>query len=140
MKYILLTIIVIAASSCGAVQNSQQTTENEASPTVGTTASTLLTSPAGEWEMTVNSPRGTRTSILTITDSNGELTGRNDSGTFKITAKGNILSWTSSMDTPMGSMEANYSATVEGDAMTGIMEMTSGGMAGRKMEFEGKKK
>lgn len=139
MKHILLTLVAIAASGCGTIQNTQQTTENDSSAVEATT-STLLTSPAGEWEMTMDSPMGTRTSILTITDSNGELTGKNDSGTFEISTKGNVLSWTSSIETPMGSIQANYSATVEGDSMTGTMEMASGRMAGRTMEFTGNKK
>jgi hypothetical protein len=82
----------------------------------------------GDWEMTMVSPRGERTSNvhfeqdgekITVTmegRQGGEITGEG-------TIKGNEIEWTISRSTPGGDMTMSYKGTVEGDTMSGTVEI-----------------
>ena len=93
----------------------------------------------GSWEITTNSPRGSQTNIIEIKEENSKLKGITDNGSFYITQKGNSLSWTHAMDTPMGKMDTKHTATLDGNTINGTIEVISGRAAGRKMNFTGKK-
>ena len=83
----------------------------------------------GDWEMTLETPRGERTQAIHI-EQNGEklivtMQGgmRGGQGGGEITAEGTIqgnkVEWSFSRNTPRGDFSIKYTGTVEGDTMTG---------------------
>ena len=95
----------------------------------------------GVWEMTLNSPRGSQNGKLSFTEKNGKIVGTNDKGSsFEVQQEGDHYSWYGKNKTPMGSVSAKFNAEVSGDSMKGTVEMTSGRMAGRTMDFTAKRK
>lgn len=87
----------------------------------------------GAWEITVTTPRGERTSAMTIVQDGEKLkvtmTGQRGDVTGEGTIKGNEISWTVTRTTPRGEMTSAYKGKVEGDAMSGDVEMGSFGSA-----------
>jgi len=83
---------------------------------------------AGDWEMTSQSPRGEMTRALHF-DQDGQkikvtMEGfRGDEITGEGTIQGNKIEWTMTMSTPGGEFSLTYKGTVEGDAMSGTVEM-----------------
>lgn len=155
MKYAFLTGLMTLCSGCGSTQSvqsaaevkSKESTYNESARTANgmeeiskkEAAAELIgtsdTDIAGLWEMTVNSPRGERTNTLTISEKNGVCNGTTENDSFTINKNGKELIWSITLETPIGSMKANYKGIIDGDVMNGTMEMTSGMMAGREMDF-----
>jgi len=89
---------------------------------------------AGDWELTVQSPRGERTSPLAITQDGESITvktqgfqGDEISGTG--TVKDNDIEWTISVSTPRGDFTLTYKGKVDGDTMTGTVEFGQMGSA-----------
>ena len=81
----------------------------------------------GAWEITVTTPRGERTSDLTIVQ-DGEklkvtLASQRGEVTGEGTIKGNEISWTVTRTTPRGEMTSTYKGKVDGDAMSGDVQM-----------------
>ena len=83
----------------------------------------------GDWEMTLETPRGERTQAIHI-EQDGEklivtMQGgmRGGQGGGEITAEGTIqgnkVEWSFSRNTPRGDFSIKYTGTVEGDTMTG---------------------
>lgn len=82
----------------------------------------------GEWELTTVTQRGEMTRTvkfvqegekLTVTMENprgGEVTGEG-------TVKGNDIEWTITRSTPRGEFTMNYTGKVEGDTMSGEVQM-----------------
>ena len=78
---------------------------------------------AGTWEMSVESPMGTRTQTLTITQDGatikGTLKGQRGESPFEGSVSGNKLSFSVKRDTPNGTFTIEYTGTVDGDSMKG---------------------
>ena len=79
---------------------------------------------AGKWEMSSEGPNGTMTQTLDIQQDGGTIkgtiTGRRGPAPFEGTITGNKLSFSVKRQTPDGeTMVMDYTATVDGDAMTG---------------------
>jgi len=95
----------------------------------------------GDWEMTSQSPRGEMTRTLNF-DQDGEkikvtMEGfRGDEITGEGTIQGNKIEWTMTMSTQRGDFTMTYKGTVEGDSMSGTIEMGDRG----SREWTAKKK
>jgi hypothetical protein len=90
-------------------------------------------SVSGEWDLTINTPRGEMTSTakfvqegekLTVTmiSPRGESTGTG-------TIKGADIEWTVTRETPRGQMTITYKGKVEGNTMKGEAQMGDFGTA-----------
>ncbi len=82
----------------------------------------------GAWDMTVKSPQGDRTSVVTFTQTGENLavktTGRNGQEiTGTGTVKGNDIEWTIVRTTQQGEFKMVYKGKVEGDKMSGTFDM-----------------
>lgn len=82
----------------------------------------------GDWEMTVKSPRGERTSTLTFAQTGENLAvkttgmgGQEITGTG--TVKGSDIEWSITRSTPQGEFTVTYKGKIEGDKMSGTMVM-----------------
>ena len=82
---------------------------------------------SGVWEMTSEGRQGPMTSEITIVQDGEKITvtmeGRMGEMTGEGTIKGNEVEWSITRDTPKGEFTITYTATVEGDTMTGTMAM-----------------
>jgi len=78
---------------------------------------------AGTWEMTSESPRGTRTQTLTIQQDGstikGTLKGQRGESPLEGSITGNKISFTVKRETPNGTFTLEYSGTIDGDSMKG---------------------
>lgn len=81
----------------------------------------------GDWEMTTVSPRRERTSTVQFKQDGEKITvtmeGRQGEITGEGTIKGNDIEWTISRSTPRGDMTMVYKGTVEGDTMSGTVDV-----------------
>lgn len=87
---------------------------------------------SGKWILSSESPRGTRTSEMTIAQDGEQITvtmesRRGDPMESKGTIKGNKISWSSKRETPRGTFEISYSGTVENGKMSGTVSFGSRG-------------
>lgn len=89
----------------------------------------------GTWSMSVKTPHGNRTHELTISLEGDQYNGKTNKDNFLITRKGDQLSWTGTVDSPMGSMQAKYLMIVKGAEMTGTIQAS-----GRTLNVQGRKK
>ena len=82
---------------------------------------------SGDWTLTLTTPRGEMTQDMTIVQEGetikvtmksprGEATGEG-------TIKGNEIEWKVTRTTPRGEMTSTYKGTVEGDTMSGQVQM-----------------
>lgn len=89
----------------------------------------------GDWEMTMESPRGGEITRAVHFEQDGEKitvtteSRRGDEITAEGTIKGNEIEWTVSRETPRGAMTMIYKGTVEGETMSGTVEMGDFGSA-----------
>ena len=96
---------------------------------------------SGVWDMTMTTPRGERETELTI-EQDGDtikvtMPGfRGDEMTGEGTVTGNKIEWTFTIEGPQGEMTMIYAGTIEGDTMTGEVEIGEMGT----MEWTAKKK
>ena len=96
---------------------------------------------AGDWELTSQSPRGERTSAIHF-DQDGQkikvtMEGfRGNEMTGEGTVQGNQIEWTITMNTQRGDFTISYKGTIDGDTMSGTVEMGDRG----EMEWTAKKK
>lgn len=82
----------------------------------------------GTWQLTINTPLGAQQSTLTITVNGDSLSGTQGAASGderpiedgKIT--GDNLSWKASITRPMA-LTLEFTATVQGDAMTGSVKL-----------------
>jgi len=83
---------------------------------------------AGNWTITMQSPRGERTNDMKITQ-DGEkiqvtITSQRGDQTYDGTIKGTDITWSGTRQTPDGNeFTVTYKGKVEGDTMKGTMEM-----------------
>ena len=78
---------------------------------------------AGTWDVTIDTPIGTLAVVFDITEENGAIQGiaRSDDETVDFldpVADGNQLTWTQEVTTPMR-LTLKFEVTVEGDTMAG---------------------
>jgi len=107
--------------------------------TLGVAVLACAAEVAGTWNLSVESPNGTRESTLLLSQSGQELTGtmktqRGDSPVSG-TLKGNELAFSYKVSMQGNDLEIKYTGKVEGDAMNGTVSF--GGMGEGK--FTGKK-
>ena len=81
----------------------------------------------GNWNLTMQTPMGERNATLDVTSAGGTLTGTqsadgNSAASFDGTANGNDVAWKVSITSPMP-MTLEYTGTVDGDAMSGQMQI-----------------
>jgi hypothetical protein len=80
---------------------------------------------AGTWDMTFESPRGTRTQTLTLQQDGstikGTIEGRRGPAPLEGTVTGDKISFTVKRETPNGTFTLEYSGTVDGDSMKGTV-------------------
>ncbi len=96
---------------------------------------------SGTWEITTQSPRGERTSEMTIAQDGDKIkvtmTGmRGDELQGEGAVTDNKIEWTVSISTQRGDFTISYRGTVEGDTMSGQAEMGDFGT----MDWTAKKK
>ncbi len=86
----------------------------------------------GTWNISMNTPMGTRNMTLTLDTASGGLAGRVESeqGSTAITnasADGDSAKWDVEMSGPMGALTLSYAGQVEGDSMKGTVQFGSFG-------------
>ena len=92
----------------------------------------------GKWDITVETPRGSQTNTIEIKNIDGQLKAVTANGTFIISEQGdNEYSWENELDTPRGKMTTKNTASINGDKMSGTVEIVSGAMSGRALSFTG---
>ena len=103
-------------------------------------AAVATTNVAGTWDLTVTTQAGTGTPTLVLVQDgenlSGTYTGRFGESAIKGTCKDGAITFSFAVNGPMGSAEVTYTGKVEGDAMSGSMQM--GSIAGGT--FTGKRK
>jgi hypothetical protein len=87
----------------------------------------------GTWNITTNTPMGSQDATLTLTTDGSALSGQmsGQQGTLDITdgtVDGESLSWKTSLTQPMP-IDLVFSATVDGDNISGTVELGSFGNA-----------
>ena len=88
-------------------------------------AAMVLANVSGKWEITTRSPRGERTRTIEIKqDGENIMEGRNgETMEAEGTIKGDQIEWSITRETPRGEFTMTYTGTVEGDSMSGEMEV-----------------
>jgi hypothetical protein len=86
---------------------------------------------SGKWNVTTKTPRGERTSEMTFLQEGEKLavTSKNRRGEevkSSGTVKGNEISWTTTFQSPRGEMTIKRVGKVEGDTMSGTIDMGEG--------------
>ncbi|MFB0566306.1 MAG: hypothetical protein ACETWK_11610 [Candidatus Aminicenantaceae bacterium] len=81
----------------------------------------------GDWELTVESPRGEMTRNVKFIQEGENLkvtmeSPRGGEATGEGTLKGNEIEWTITRSTPRGEMTMTYTGKVEGDTMSGEVQ------------------
>lgn len=82
-----------------------------------------MTTFAGSWDVTIDTPIGTISAVLDITEQDGSITGvgRTDKESvdfYDVVADGNQLTWLQNVTTPM-KLTLKFVVTVDGDTMVG---------------------
>lgn len=87
----------------------------------------------GTWDITMNTPMGAQNAKLELSSDGGVLTGRmtspqGDADVQEGTVDGNSLSWKADITTPI-SMTLEFSATLDGDSISGSVKLGAFGTA-----------
>ncbi|MEM1124482.1 MAG: hypothetical protein AAGJ18_28855 [Bacteroidota bacterium] len=106
--------------SCATTQKKAQINSHSASSRTANPVS--LNDLTGTWDISIQTRRGAKKSVLTIVEENGQLRGKTERTNFNITQSGNQLTWTSNIDSPMGTLEALHQVTVDGTTMEGTIK------------------
>ena len=82
----------------------------------------------GDWEMTFTTPRGERTRDIHFEQEGEKLTVtwqsfRGQEITAEGTVKGNEIEWSATRSTPRGEFTVTYKGKIEGDTMSGEVQM-----------------
>jgi len=88
----------------------------------------------GDWEMTTVTPRGERTQAVHFEQEGEKITVtmqgmRGGEFTAEGTIQGNTIEWSLTRSTPRGDVTITYTGTVDGDTMSGEVEMGDFGSA-----------
>lgn len=81
----------------------------------------------GNWNITMNTPMGSRDVKLTLDTSGGSLAGRVETAQGgqdieNASADGDSAKWDVQMNGPMGALTLSYDAQIEGDAIKGTVQ------------------
>lgn len=81
----------------------------------------------GTWNLTLDTPMGEQTSVLTVTSSGGKLSGTQaaqgqSTEIFEGTVNGNDVAWKVSITQPMA-LTLSFNGTVDGNAMSGSVAL-----------------
>ena len=131
MKTPILLISLFIFSNC----SSQQPASTNSTQDTKSTSSNKEADITGVWKMTITTGRGTRDNELIISLENGEYKGKSDKNDFDITRNGSQLKWTDTINSPMGSIQAEFSMMLEGAKMTGTVQAS-----GRTLDVVGNRK
>ena len=87
----------------------------------------------GTWNTTMNTPMGAQNGTMTLSTDGGTLTGKlvSPQGEIELTegtVDGDALTWKADITSPMA-MTLEFSATVDGDSMSGNVKLGSFGDA-----------
>ncbi|MCZ6617383.1 MAG: hypothetical protein O7E57_04565 [Gammaproteobacteria bacterium] len=87
----------------------------------------------GTWNTTMNTPMGAQNGTMTLSTDGGTLTGKlvSPQGEIELsdgTVDGNALTWKADITSPMA-MTLEFSATVDGDTMSGNVKLGAFGDA-----------
>jgi len=87
----------------------------------------------GTWNTTMNTPMGAQNGTMTLTTDGGSLSGKLSSPQGEIEPEdgavdGDALTWKASITSPMA-MTLEFSATVDGDEMSGDVKLGAFGNA-----------
>lgn len=87
----------------------------------------------GTWDITMNTPMGAQNAKLELSSDGNVLTGRmtspqGDADVQEGTVDGNSLSWKADITTPI-SMTLEFSATLDGDSISGSVKLGAFGTA-----------
>ncbi|PHS25656.1 MAG: hypothetical protein COA84_07420 [Robiginitomaculum sp.] len=91
------------------------------------------------WRVSYNAPGGPMEQDLIINHNTSPLSGTFGQSVIKPIIDGDTLSFTMIRKTPMGAMNVEVSAQIDGESMRGTMRMVSGSMAGNAIAFSGTK-
>ncbi|MEM7551832.1 MAG: hypothetical protein AAF363_19280 [Bacteroidota bacterium] len=128
MKSIYLLVFLLISCSSPKASNT--------SPSYAQSRSNIQTEDiVGIWDMSVNTPRGNRENQLEITFVDGKYMGQTEKDTFSITKEDNQLRWKSKIQSPRGSLQANYVMEVTGNEMSGTIKAS-----GRTLNAKGQKR
>jgi hypothetical protein len=101
---------------------------------------------AGDWNLSVETPNGTRTPVASFKQEGENLTGTYKGALgeapLKGTIKGNEIKFTVTVTTPNGELALDYSGTVDGDSMKGSVKFGQAGegtWTGKKKTTDGAK-
>jgi hypothetical protein len=88
-------------------------------------------SVAGNWKLTMNTPFGVQTPLLTIKNENnaysGNLAGANGTAPLEgVKVDGNSVSFSAKVATPMGSFPVSFKATADGNNLKGVYSTMMG--------------
>lgn len=104
--------------------------------------SALAQDVSGEWEFSSEGRQGPQTQTITIAQDGEIITvtmaGRQGEMTGEGTIKDNKIEWKITRETQRGEFTQTYTGTVEGDSMSGEVQMSMGNMGAR--EWTAKKK
>jgi hypothetical protein len=93
----------------------------------------------GTYKIEIDSPMGKQEATLTLKTDGDKLTGTDESffgkHAFTGTVKGDTVTWTSDVSTPMGSIKLEYTGKVSGDDISGEVKAGSFGSS----PFKGKR-
>ena len=97
----------------------------------GTTALAAETGVSGKWKLTSQSPRGERTSEITLAQSGEKLTvtekdREGNDVKSEGTVKGSDITWTTKRQTPMGEFVVTYKGKIAGKTMSGTTASEQG--------------
>lgn len=90
-----------------------------------------MSAVAGNWKLTMNTPFGVQTPLLTIKNENnaysGTLAGSNGTAPLEsVKVDGASVSFSAKVATPMGSFPVSFKATVDGNNLKGIYSTMMG--------------
>jgi hypothetical protein len=86
---------------------------------------------SGKWTVTTKTTRGERTNDMTFLQEGEKLTvtsknRRGEEVKSSGSVKGTEIAWTTTFQTPQGEMTVKHAGKVEGDTMTGTIDMGGG--------------
>lgn len=89
---------------------------------------------SGKWEVNLASDHGEFTNLAEFEQDGEKITVTIEENKGKGTLVGNEIKWDITLSTPMGDMDASFSGTVDGNSMSGDVEIS-----GMTLGWTGKK-
>lgn len=110
----------------GGCAESASTESTEDKTAAGESAASSESELAGDWTLTIDTPRGVQHPVLSIQRNNSGYTatysGRQGVLTIdEVTRDGNRFAFPLSITVPIGTIEVSYEGVIDGDRMTGVV-------------------